>query len=400
MRIAFFGDNAYPEMSGIVDSMLITGRALEKKGHKVIFVGPRYASRNYVAVKRTAPESHTAEKIGGMPIVRLPSLPLPNSPTGQSRLAIPYFGRPALMRALQEFAPDIIHTHSPYGVGLEAIAAAKKLNVPLVGTNHTPIEEYFPVGKQLIRRYDAWYYNHCVFMSTPYAELIAHMQGVGFRGVAREIPNPIELSLFSPADETQKAAAKAALDLNGPTVLYVGNFFAGKRINLVIDAIAQLRKDLPNISLMLVGRGAEEARLRSQVARLGLEKNILFAGYIPMTELSRYYQAADVFAIMSEVDTQSLALMQAFASGIPAVGGRARGLPDFLPQTCGFLVPPGSVQELTEKLKLLLADTALCERMGRAGLAFTEQFAPTTIAARWEKQYGHELVKKKASPFS
>ena len=163
MRIAFFADNFYPELSGIVDSVLITGKELTKRGHSVVYVGPHYSPKDYTLVGKQCHKQKGSELIDGMPIVRLPSLPLPYSPTGQSHFAFPT-GR--AVKFLRQWKPDIIHTHSPYGCGFEAKKAARKLDVPLVGTNHTPVEEFYPFAPTLMRRFDAW--------STTIAILLLH----------------------------------------------------------------------------------------------------------------------------------------------------------------------------------------------------------------------------------
>ena len=69
---------------------------------------------------------------------------------------------------------------------------------------------------------------------------------------------------------------------------------------------------------------------------LGIEKNVRFTGFLDMPELAKYYRASDIFAIMSTAETQSLALMQAFASGLPAVGASAHGLKEYLKPECSY----------------------------------------------------------------
>src|SRR6185369_1725080 len=89
MRIAFFSDNSYPELSGIVDSIHVTGQELTKRGHEVVFVGPHYSNKNYAIANRHPVIEGGHEVVHGLPIYRLPSFPLPFSPTGQSRVALP-----------------------------------------------------------------------------------------------------------------------------------------------------------------------------------------------------------------------------------------------------------------------------------------------------------------------
>lgn len=391
MRIAFFADNFYPELSGIVDSILITGRELVKCGHEVAFVGPHYLPKDYEMVGKQCTETNGREHLDGMPVVRLTSIPLPMSPTGQSRFAFP---TGEAVEFLREWKPDIIHTQSPYGVGFEAKKAARKLGVPLVGTNHTPIEEFYPFAPGLMRKYDAWYYNHCVFVSTPFEKLITNMREVGFKAEARAIPNPVVHTLFNPPAEGEKAKIKQELGLVGPVILYTGRVAAEKHINLIIKAVAKLLPNFPTIKLVVTGHGAALKSLQLQAQELHVAENILFTGFIPTDTLALYYKATDIFTIMSTADSQSIALMQAYATGVPAVAARAQGLPDYVPLDCGFLVSPGDVEALTQKLKVFLEDEPLRVKMGQAGQSFIKKLSPDNIVSQWEEIYQNAIHQK------
>lgn len=388
MRIAFFADNFYPELSGIADSILITGKELTKRGHEVVFVGPHYTPKNYSSAHRQHTKKDGQEFVNGMRAVRLPSLPLPLSPTGQSRIAIP---TGASFEFLSKFKPDIIHTNSPYGCGWEAVRAAKKFKVPLVGTNHTPIEEFYPLAPTLMRRFDAWYYNHCSFVTTPFAKLIERMREVGFSKPARALANPVVRSIFNPPSDHERMTIQAKLNLPGPTLLYVGRVATEKHIDLVLHSVAKLLPQFPTIKFVITGHGIEVANLQTLAQKLGIAEHVLFTGFIPPENLALYYKAADMFVIMSTADSQSIAMMQAYASAVPAIGARAHGLPDYIPENVGFLVEPGNIEQLTEKIKELLTDEDMRVRMGQAAHAFIDQMSPEKIAEEWEEIYKKAL---------
>ncbi len=393
MRIAFFSDNSYPELSGIADTILITGRELKKRGHEIVYVGPHYSPTDYAVAGRTYPKTPADDQVDGMRFVRLPSVPLPFSPTGQSRFAFPLG---ASYSHLHAFKPDLIHTNSPYGVGWEARSAAKRFNIPLIGSNHTAIEDFLPL-QSIARRYDARYYNHCSFVSAPYEKLLTRMREVGFRNRSRAVSNPVRLDVFTPVSAGEKTAAKRALGLTGPVLLTSGRLAVEKNVHLALRGLALLVPNFPTCTLIMTGHGSEEARLRSLATTLGIEKNVRFTGFIEKEQLVQVYAAADVFAFMSTSDSQSIALMQAYASGIPAVCARARGLPDYTSPEVGFLVEPGDHQALAEKLKLLLDDDALRERMGAAAHAFVKKLAPEKIADEWEQIYASAIAEHSRS---
>ena len=385
MRIVYYADNFYPELSGITDTIITTGKELKKRGHEIAYVGPYYSPKDYAVGKRQFPLKKEDDTIDGMPIVRLPSLPMLISPTGQSRIAIP---TGASFDFIKEFKPDVIHTQSPYGVGWEALKAAHAFTVPLVGTNHTAIEDFFPLGmRALMRRWDARYYNHCTLVTAPYAKLIERMREVGFTRQGQALANPAELSAFSPASAADKAEQARSFGLTGPVILYAGRLGSEKRVDVIIRALPALLREFRTLTFVATGHGAAAKSLRKLAQNLGVGKNVHFTGYLPRTALPHAYKAADVFAMMSTSDSQSIALMQAYASGIPAVCARARGLPDYTPQSCGFLVEPGDHKALAQKLALILRDDSLRATMGAAALAYAQQFAPATIAGQWEEVY-------------
>ena len=385
MRIAFFSDNFYPELSGITDTIITTGKELKKRGHEIMYVGPYYSPKDYTVAHRQYPVKKSDDTIDGMPIVRLPSIPLPASPTGQSRLAFP---TGASFKFLDSFKPEVIHTQSPYGVGWEALRAAKRYGVPLVGTNHTAIEDFFPAGMRgAIRAYDAWYYNHCDFVTAPYAALLRRMGEKGFRKPGRAVANPAELAAFTPATSAERAEHKRSFGLAGPVVLYAGRLGVEKRVDVVVRALALLVKDFPTITLVATGHGAAESRLQKLAQQLGVGRHVKFTGFLSRAALPHAYKTADVFAMMSPSDSQSIALMQAYSSGVPAVCARARGLPDYTPKEAGFLVEPGDYKALAEKIKLLLNDAGLRERMGTSAVEFAKKFSPGKIADEWERIY-------------
>ena len=390
MRIAFFSDNFYPELSGISDTITITGCELKKRGHDICFVAAHYSAKDYAVANRQAPKSPADDTVEGMPIVRLPSLPLPFSPTGQSRFALPFGGS---FNFLKEFKPDLIHTQSPWCVGREARRAAKKFGVPLVGTNHTAVEDFFPLPA-IFRRLDARYYNHCEFLTAPYAGLIERMREVGFSKPARSLANPAELSEFTPADAEDKQEHKRALGLDGPVILSVGRLAPEKRVDVVLRGIALLVKEFPTLTFVATGHGAAAPSLKLLAQELGISRHVRFTGFLSRKALTHVYKAADAFAFMSTSDSMGIALMQAYASGIPAVCARARGLPDYTPEGVGFLVEPGDYAAMAAKLKLLLTDEPLRTRMGAAALEFSKHFSPEKIAVEWEQIYSDVLKPK------
>lgn len=396
MRIAFFSDIFFPEISGIADSIITTGQELMRRGHTIMHFVPKYSRTDYKLIDAAARGKSAANDLRrDLPVCRLPALSFPGSPTGQWRFVIPHG---ASLRCLKKFAPDIIHAHTPFGTGFEALLASRVLRTPLIGTNHTPVEEfvgYVPLlGDKLSSRagrYVAWYYNHCAYLTAPYKGLIDDMRRMKFVRPAQALPNPVSLNAFKMTTADRKRQIKESLCAPGPLIMYAGRLAAEKHIDVIIRAVARLIPRLP-VTLIITGHGGAEAELRRLACELNISDRMQFTGFVSGERLAELYQAADVFVMMSTAESQSLALMQALASGAPAVVARARGLSEYITPECGFTVEPGDEQALAWRLEQLLADANLRTRMGASGAEWVKQYAPEIIAYEWEKIYGRHIA--------
>ncbi|HYF12683.1 MAG TPA: glycosyltransferase [Candidatus Paceibacterota bacterium] len=392
MRIAYFSDNFYPEVSGITDSILTQGDEMKKRGHEVLYVAPYYAKRDYEATLVKDEKGNVIpEPEREYNVVHIPSLFFPGSPTGHGRIALPLL---ASLSKVKRFKPDIIHTQTPYGAGLEALFVSRILGVPLIGTNHSPIEAYieyspipFPGLEHIAKRYDSWYYNRCHYVTAPYQGLIDLMRGRGFKKPGGGQPNPISLEQFTPTTPEEKQDYKKALGIEGPLIVYAGRLAPEKHVDDILRAVGRLVEIFPNILFVASGHGSAQKSLKLLAHQEKIREHVRFPGFVTSEELSILYKAADVFVIMSTAETQSLVLMQAYASGTPAVVARAGALPEFTPPECGFVVDVGSDAQLSQKIELILKDSPLREKMGRAAINYVQQFSPEKIAAQWEKIY-------------
>ncbi|MBI2623073.1 MAG: glycosyltransferase [Candidatus Liptonbacteria bacterium] len=388
MRIAVFSDNFYPELSGVSDSIITAARELARRGHTIRFFVPKYAPRDYRALGFSIREPALHERIS---VTRFASLPY-GGPSGQARIVVPTGLRTRLVR---EFKPDLIHTHSIFGVGLEALAAARLLHHPLVGTNHTPLAEFIkyspirlPWFTSLLLSYDAWYYNRCAFVSSPAAAIFKEMERYGFRAPRRAISNPIDTALFHPS-AGDRNAFKRELGFAPFTILYAGRLAPEKRIDLLLEAFAARKADFPGAALAIAGKGPSEAGLRAKAEQLGIEKQVQFLGFLPKDTgaLARAYRACDLFASMSPVETQSTVAMQALSSGIPAVGSDAWGIGEYLRAAGQLTVAPGDVQGLAAHFAALFKNPQLRAALGAKGRAFAETISAPAIADEWERVY-------------
>jgi glycosyltransferase involved in cell wall biosynthesis len=395
MKIAIFTDNFYPELSGITDSATMLGSALARRGHSVIFVVPSYSKKDYAKAKLLF---HEGDYGANVTTIRLPSIAYPQSPTGQSRIVLPWGPLGSAMSKLRKIKPDVIHTQSPFGAGIEALMVSKMLKIPLVGTNHTPIAEfmaYSPIHPkwfvEIFLRFYSWYYNRCQFVSAPCEALLDDMSKHGFKrtGSEREaISNPILLDSFLPAkNEAGRIALKKRFGFSPHTVLYAGRLAEEKHISVIIKAIKLVEREIPDVVFAITGHGNAEAALKKLTAEIGLQDKVKFLGYVDFSEFPLVYQASDIFAVMSTAETQCISLMQAFSCGMPAVVARAWGLPEYTDERAGIIIKPGDADALAKNIIGLFKNPARMKEMGAAGNESVKKYSPSFIADKWEHVY-------------
>ncbi|HYS04808.1 MAG TPA: glycosyltransferase family 4 protein [Candidatus Dormibacteraeota bacterium] len=189
--------------------------------------------------------------------------------------------------------------------------------------------------------------------------------------------NGIDLDLFRPAGMEGRAPAGRP-----PTLLYVaGPNNSTKGIAELLPAFLRLRERYPGLRLRVVGDPPEG---------IAGEAGVEITGRVPRQEMPDEYRRADLFVLPTLSDNTPVTLMEAMASGLPAVATAVGGIPELVvPGVTGRLVPPGDVPALTAALEGLLFDTDVRRRMGAAGRSVAEtRFARQRMVSELEEIYG------------
>lgn len=184
------------------------------------------------------------------------------------------------------------------------------------------------------------------------------------------VPEGLDTTLFHPGDALE-ARARLGLSVDEPLVLFVGNLLFSKGGGVLIEACALLAGRGVRFRCALVGRGRDEARLRTLAARQRLGEIVTFHGPRPLTELPDWYRAADVVALPSFSEGTPNVLREASACGRPFVATRVGGIPEITDPAVSRLVAPGAPVEVADALQELLA-------RGPASSAMPARFPPLT----------------------
>ncbi len=307
-------------------------------------------------------------------------------------------------RLLAAFSPDVVHVHSPLTLGVAARSAARRGRVPVAYTNHYLPLNVWPAAVRarrearrgagaVSRARDAVFYafvagfaNGCDLVTAPTATALRLLRGHGLRAPSQAVSNGVDLDRFSPGPADEALRSRYGLPAARPVVLSVGRLSPEKRADVLIAAMARLGSG--GAVLALAGAGPDERRLRSLARHYGVADRVVFTGFVPDADLPGLYRAADVFAIASEAELQSLVTMAAMASGLPVVAAAAGALPELVhPGENGFLARPGSVPEVAGCLDLLCRDAGLRARMTKASTRIIAGHDRQRLLARWESLY-------------
>lgn len=189
------------------------------------------------------------------------------------------------------------------------------------------------------------------------------------------IGNGIDRALF---DQPQQA---------GRDVVYVGRLeFGGKGLDLLLDAWHRIHEQVDG-RLVIAGQGHDEARLRREVARLGLDDRVRFAGWVSGEEKARLLAGARAVAMPSRIETFGIVAVEAFAAATPVVAFAIPSLREVVPEGAGFAVPPFDVTEYAKRLAEVCDDADLAVQMGAEGRRFAAGYDWDALAARQAEVY-------------
>lgn len=341
----------------------------------------------------TSPK-HTAgsgdeEEIDGWKFYRTPARP-------PAKVRVPGVSEIALMRRLERrletvtrrVAPDILHAHSPVLNAIPALRVGQRLGIPVVyevrafwedaAVDHGTTTEA-SVRYRLARRLEtsALRKAHHVFTICEGLRRDIVERGIPESKVS-VIPNAVDLDSFT-AGAAPDAGLQGRLNLDRCRVIgFIGSFYAYEGLDLLLDALPRLLAACPDIRILLVGGGPQEAALKEQALRLGVMEKVIFCGRVPHREIGRYYDLVDVLAYprrsmrLTELVTP-LKPLEAMAQGRLLVASDVGGHRELISDgRTGMLFRAGSVESLVEVVLGLLADERRWALLRNAGRAFVE----------------------------
>lgn len=330
------------------------------------------------------------EDVDGLRFYRTPLAtgPLAGLPVGRE-LALMKRLEARLEEVARDIRPDIIHAHSPVLNALPAIKVARRLGIPVVyeirafwedaAVDHGSTQEG-SLRYRATRRLETRAIRLADHVFTICEGLRADIVARGIPATkVTVIPNAVDVESFQLASPPDPQLQEK-WGLTGKTVVgFIGSFYAYEGLDLLLDALPELIRQRPDVRLLLVGGGPQEANLRQQAARLGLGDHVIFTGRVPHQEVNRYYDLINVLAYprhpmrLTELVTP-LKPLEAMAQGQLFVASDVGGHRELIEHgKTGILFRAGDRDALSGALLTLLNERQLWPELKANGRNFVEK---------------------------
>ena len=308
LRIGEFTDTYIPVVDGVGRVVLAYAETLCKKGHQVTVVSPMYNTGYRGGYPFDLVDFHGI----GVPSMR------------QYKFGSSMFDRHCRER-LNEIPLDIVHAHSPFCAGSEALRIAKQRGIPLVGTFHSKYYDDFvkitksaslaKLGVKMVVNF----YNHCDEVWAVSSRTAEVLSSYGYRREIKVIDNGVTPREPDPA-YADEACRQFRILKDRPVLLYVGQINWKKNILRILEACCLLKEKGMPFQMLFAGQGPDYKPILAKTEELHLDDRVSFIGHITDTKLlDGLYSSADLFIFPSLYDNAPMVVREAAVMHTPSV---------------------------------------------------------------------------------
>ncbi len=376
-------DTFPPDINGAANFASRLAAGLTARGHQVHVVAPAPSRKHGTWVEQHDGASFTVHRLRSWRWY----------PHDWLRFALPWRSQANAAKILDAVRPDVVHLQSHIVVGRGLARQATKRGIRLIGTNHFMPENMIehtliPKFLQNLAISLAWKdaaktFSLCEAVTSPtrraasFLEAETHLTGVHAISCGIDANNYVPS--FAPRTENR--------------ILFVGRVTGEKNIDVLLRAVAALQPEL-DVKLDIVGGGDLLHPLQQLAVELGIASRVTFLGYLTDDELRATYTRATLFVMPSIAELQSIATMEAMASGLPVVAADAMALPHLVHDGGnGYLFEPGNVADLAAKLTdVLTASDARLTELKKASLTLITAHDIQRTISTFESLYRGEPV--------
>jgi len=370
IRVAFFADMLLEDFDGCIRTIQQIVRRIPKDEFEFLFL-----------------TGWPPKNEGDHKYVKLSTVPMPfNAPY---RATVPLFSSRTLKKELRAFKPDLIHVSNPSMLGNYAAKYAKANSLPLTTIYHTHyvtyVKYYFrfikpliPLGEAKIVAMTKALYDKCDIVYVPVKGIIDDFKALNMKTSNCSIwPRGIDSKLFNP-EKRDVSYLRTLTGNDEPNILFASRLVWEKNLETLIQIYDLSRKRGFTFNLIIAGEGASTAGLKERLP------DALYLGELSHEELSKVYASSDLFLFPSDTETYGNVVTEAMASGIPTIAANKGGPTGIIEDgVSGFLTESHEPEGYLEKIKLLLSDRELYEKIRSEGLEYTKSLSWKYLTDRY-----------------
>ncbi len=316
MRIGIFTELYEPYISGVVTSIKVLVDTLRAMNHEVYIVTANLKNKKFIYDEKNK-------------IIYMPGI---NTGICGTKLTSVYSQK--AMKIIKSWHLDVIHSQTEFGIGMFSRIVAKKLDIPVVHTYHTMYEDYVyyvthgyfdkAARKLAIKITKYFCEKKCDELIVPTAKIERlFKEKYQIKKQIHVIPTGIDTTKFklTPAIKKEVAKLKVKYHLTSEDFVIgsISRIAQEKSLDRLLKSMQKIAQYNPHIKLMIVGDGPYLKELKQLTKDLEIEKKVIFTGIIEYQKIHLYYHLFNVFTSFSVTETQGLTIIEALASGLPAI---------------------------------------------------------------------------------
>jgi glycosyltransferase involved in cell wall biosynthesis len=359
MRIGMMVDVYKPHVSGITNYVSLNKQFLERAGHEVFIF--TFGDLDF-------PDEETN-------VIRSPGLPVVD--TGYY-LNFRYSRKAkALLQTM-----DLVHVNHPFLSGRLALHYCRKLHIPIVFTNHTRYDlyaqAYIPmlpeeISASFLRSYMPPFCDAVDLVVSPSPGMADVLRRLGVTSPMEIIPNGVALERYKqPCNDCRASFGFSATDI---LLVFSGRLGPEKGLDFLVNAFNGVAEAVDNTHLLIIGGGPEEENLKKLTSGIGLADRVHFYGMVDYDLIPQYLKMGDIYVTASVTEVLPLSVIEAMASGLPAMGIHSVGVGDVIESGQTGFLSTLSQAAFAAKLTHLCLDSSLRRKMGQAARKASEKYA-------------------------
>lgn len=396
MKIAIVTDTYRPRVNGVVASIDTFAHEYRKLGHEVKIIAPEFP----------ADQKDFKDADNEKYVIRIKSHYLFFDP--EDRLPAPWeaAAKKVIKEEIINHKFDIIHTQTPFTLGIEAVKWAKQMDCPIVHTYHTMFESYVTHYIKFLpksfalwfsKAFSKWYCDKMNLNITPSSQMHDLLVSYKVKPPVEVNPTGIKIEKFKTFNGND-FRKKNNIPLDTVLFLFMGRIGHEKNIPFLFDVLKKVKALMPDrqVKLMVAGKGPAEDAVKAAAKEKGVEGDILWFGYFEPQDWVNCYAAANLFTFASVTETQGLVVTEAMAVGTPVVAVGEMGVAEVMKGGKGGILVDLNVDHFVDAVMKMLTDSPFYEMKKNEAFEYAKEWSAESMAKKLLVKFEKVIADKKA----